>query len=118
MNRSSRLPLALGVLLICAYLLVTSLQNRVTVINETGTTIESATLRVSDTILDFSDLKAGEAVRATYRIRGDSAFHVSGRTQDGIKFDGMVGYVTNGFFGRRDVIRIKKKGVVTLDQQR
>ena len=98
-----------AILIACVVLAVWAMvQNRMTVMNNTGTKVQKVVITVCDRTYEFADIPDGKSQTRNFSIAHDGHFHVVALLPDGTTLTDDFGYVTGGMYSEVANIEITK----------
>ena len=113
-RRTRRLILvAVCAALVIAYFgLEMLLENRLSVVNQSGQTVKFIEITVCGRTTRFENLPQGETASEKFVADRDDSFLVRGELADGRVIQARAGYVTNGIFGEKRTFTILPDGQI------
>ena len=81
-----------------------------TLINESGSTIKSASIEVSGQTFSFNDVQSGQSRDVSFRVYGDSDYKVKILFSSGRTVEKRLGYLTSGM-DVHDVLRVNESDI-------
>lgn len=90
------------------------LENQYTVQNQTGQVLTEIQVDICNKVHTLKNVPPRAAVSVPYAITCDSNYRIRCTLPDGATITGNGGYVTTGYFGRRDQIIVKPNRKVVV----
>jgi hypothetical protein len=109
----TKLVIAMLTVLVVAYYGSAFVMPSITIVNNSGHTVEQIEIALPSSNLNFGSLMTGEQNTLHYTLRqNDGAYHYKFKHEDSSIFRGTCGYVTKNEIHKRVIITLKKNNEV------